>query len=318
MIAETDLRHSFLLEQFRGFYDEVIALKRAVQGGGFGLEASPAGFAPEARPLAPPAPFQPEPMVAETPPSVPPPAPPDLSTTSPESPEPGESAESGAEAVPPTASRKGDMADPVRRHLISVLEGQVPESRRRGGEYGVGYYRDAQYAMAALADEIFLTLDWPGREVWRGRLLEYELFGSYTAGETLFERVDRLLKDRDPADGEMAAVYLLALALGFRGKFRDVDDGGQIEYYRRQLFAFLFQGRPDLEREDRRLFPEAYANTLTRDEGERLPYIRRWLWLMLGIAVVFLLASMMVWDIYTGDLAEEVADLLRRFGGWTR
>jgi type VI secretion system protein ImpK len=210
------------------------------------------------------------------------------------------------------------MADPVRRHLISVLEGQVPESRRRGGEYGVGYYRDAQYAMAALADEIFLTLDWPGREVWRGRLLEYELFGTYTAGETLFERVDRLLKDRDPSDGELAAVYLLALALGFRGKFRDVDDGGQIEYYRRQLFAFLFQGRPDLEREDRRLFPEAYANTLTRDEGERLPYIRRWLWLMAGIVAVFLLASVVVWQVVTADLAQEVADLLRRFGGWTR
>ena len=311
MIAETELRQSFLLEQFRGFYDEVIALKRAVQRGGAGLEAPPVGFPPPGR-------FQPETAPTESAPAVPPPPLPGSAAPSSEAPEPEATAESEAGTVPHLPSRERDMADPIRRHLISVLEGQVPESRRRGGEYGVGYYRDAQYAMAALADEIFLTLDWPGREAWRGRLLEYELFGSYTAGETLFERVDRLLKDRDPADGELAAVYLLSLALGFRGKFRDADDGGQIEYYRRQLFGFLYQGRPDLDREDRRLFPEAYAHTLTRDEGERLPYIRRWLWLMLGIVLVFLLASVVVWEVFTADLAQEVADLLRRFGGWTR
>ncbi|MFP4033763.1 MAG: DotU family type IV/VI secretion system protein [Desulfococcaceae bacterium] len=315
MIAETDFRHSFLLEQFRGFYDEVIVLKRAVQRGGAGLEALPVEFPPEVRP---PGRFQPETAPTESAPAVPPPPLPGPAAPSSDAPEPEATAESEAGTVPQPPSRERDMAEPVRRHLISVLEGQVPESRRRGGEYGVGYYRDAQYAMAALADEIFLTLDWPGREVWRGRLLEYELFGSYTAGETLFERVERLLKDRDPADGELAAVYLLALALGFRGKFRDADDGGQIEYYRRQLFGFLFQGRPDLDREDRRLFPEAYANTLTRDEGERLPYVRRWLWLMLAILAVFLLASVVIWQVFTADLAQEVADLLRRFGGWTR
>ncbi len=323
MIAETELRQSFLLEQFRGFYDEVIALKRAVQRGGAGLEAPPVGFAPA---VAPPDPFQPVQPVQPAP-STPPP-PPGPAHPSPDelgkdergrdATEPGEATVPEAGTAPSVPSRERDMADPIRRHLISVLEGQVPESRRRGGEYGVGYYRDAQYAMAALADEIFLTLDWPGREAWRGRLLEYELFGSYTAGETLFERVDRLLKDRDPADGELAAVYLLSLALGFRGKFRDADDGGQIEYYRRQLFGFLYQGRPDLDREDRRLFSEAYAHTLTRDEGERLPYIRRWLWLMLGIVLVFLLASVVVWEVFTADLGREVADLLRRFGGWTR
>lgn len=324
MIAETDLRHSFLLEQFRGFYDEVIVLKGAVQSGGPGLESSPLGFRSEYPPPGPVHSGQTPPEPATTTP--PPPPGPALAGEADRSPdrlpidgaEPAEATKSDAQMVPPSQFRKRDMADPVRRHLISVLEGQVPESRRRGGEYGVGYYRDAQYAMAALADEIFLTLDWPGREVWRSRLLEYELFGTYTAGETLFERVDRLLKDRDPSDGEIAAVYLLALALGFRGKYRDADDGGQIEYYRRQLFAFLFQGRPDLDREDRRMFPEAYANTLTRDEGERLPYIRRWLWLMVGIAVVFLLASVVVWEVFTADLSREVADLLRRFGGWTQ
>lgn len=294
MIADAELQHSLLLEQFRAFYDEVIRLKTEVVRGE-GLPSEPASGRP-AEPNGEPAQW------AEAVPAKDEPA-------APESPD-------LADAAPPVRSR--DVAHPVRTRLMGVLEAQVPESRRRGGEYGVGYYRDAQYAMAALADEIFLTLDWPGRADWRNHLLEYELFGSYTAGETVFERVDRLLKERDPADGEMAAIYLLALALGFRGKFRDADDGGQIEYYRRQLFAFLFQARPALDREDRRMFPDAYRHTLTRDAGERLPYLRRWIWGMVAIGGLFLVASVVVWQLFTADLVQEVAGLLRRFGGWAQ
>jgi type VI secretion system protein ImpK len=295
MIADVELQQSPLLEQFRAFYDEVVRIKGEVARG----EAVPPESASE-RPVA----VKGESAGATTADSPPTEAPP--ASEAPDHPAP----------KPPAPSR--DPAQPVRTRLMGLLQAQVPESRRRGGAYGVGYYRDAQYAMAALADEIFLTLDWPGRGDWRNHLLEYELFGSYTAGETVFERVDQLLRERDPADGELAAVYLLALALGFRGKFRDADDGGRIESYRRQLFAFLFQSRPALDREDRRMFPEAYRHTLTRDAGERLPYLRRWLWLSAAIVLLFLVASALVWQLFTADLAEEVADLLRRFGGWTR
>jgi type VI secretion system protein ImpK len=279
MITEVELRESFLLEQFRVFHGEIVALKRSLprrmEPGATPTEtAAPADSIPAGKPSAP------------------------IAREAPEA--------------------KRDAAHPIRSRLVEVLERQIPESRRRGGEYGVGYYRDAQYAMAALADEIFLTEDWPGREDWRTHLLETELFGTYTAGETIFERLERILKERDPADGEMAAVYLLLLALGFRGKFRDADDGGRIEFYRRQLFALIFQDRPALEREDRKLFPQAYAHTLTRNDGERLPYLRRWLWLMLAVVVAYLAASAVVWETLTADLSREVADLLDRFGGRLR
>ena len=47
--------------------------------------------------------------------------------------------------------------------------------RRTGGEYASALYRRAQYVMAALADETFLYLDWPGRDAWRANLLEFKL-----------------------------------------------------------------------------------------------------------------------------------------------
>lgn len=271
------------------------------------------GTFPEEAP-SPPLPAQPAPASAE-----PPPPPPATELAEPAEAESPASPETSPFPMPDGAAfspAKRDAAYPVRSRLMGLLERQIPESRRRGGEYGVGYYRDAQYAMAALADEIFLTEDWPGREDWRNHLLEYEIFGTYTAGETVFERLEGILKERDPADGEMAAVYLMVLALGFRGKFRNADDGGRIEFFRRQLFSFVFQDRPALDREDRKLFPEAYAHTLTRDTRERLPYLRRWFALMAIIVLVYLAASAVVWEVFTADLSREVADLIRRFGSW--
>jgi len=67
----------------------------------------------------------------------------------------------------------------VSLKLLSLLEEQALEAGRRGGEYGVRFYREAQYIMAALADEIFLNMDWEEREAWKSNLLEFKLFGTH-------------------------------------------------------------------------------------------------------------------------------------------
>lgn len=178
-----------------------------------------------------------------------------------------------------------------------------------GGEYGVDYYKKAQYVMAALADEVFLNMPWQGRELWKSNLLEYKFFGTHVAGELLFEKIEELLKDRDPALIEIAAVYLMALALGFRGKFKDKDDAGMLDYYRNQLFTFIFKTNADLTSETKQLFPETYNYTLDKSEGKRLPYLNRWLAVIVLIAVLFLAGSYAVWDQQTTDLvtiAEEI------------
>ena len=198
----------------------------------------------------------------------------------------------------------------VSLKLLSLLEEQALEAGRRGGEYGVRFYRAAQYIMAALADEIFLNMDWEEKEAWKSNLLEFKLFGTHVAGELFFQKLDKLLADRDPAFTEMAAVYLQALSLGFRGKFRDMDDGGKLDYYRRQLFTFIFHKNPDLLNMDRLLYPEAYAHTLVEGGGRKLPYVKRWIVVLVVLVIAFFIVSHGIWAHVTEDLRQVIQQIL--------
>jgi len=206
---------------------------------------------------------------------------------------------------------EADRVHTVQVTLIKVLEEQVLESRRHGGEYGVDYYKKAQYVMAALADEVFLNMPWEGRELWKTNLLEFNFFGTHVAGELLFEKIEELLKDRDPALIEIAAIYLMALSLGFRGKFKDKDDAGMLDYYRSQLFAFIFKTNADLTSETKQLFPETYNYTLDKSEGKRLPYLNKWIVVIGLIIILFVVGSYAVWDHQTRDLVTIAEEIIR-------
>ena len=211
---------------------------------------------------------------------------------------------------PEEAPPEQESTQTVSLTLLSLLEEQALESGRRGGEYGVSFYKEAQYIMAALADEIFLNMDWEGREAWKSGLLEFKLFGTHVAGELFFQKLDKLLGDRDPAFVEIASLYLQALSLGFRGKFRDIDDEGKLDYYRRQLFSFIFHKNPDLLNPDRLLYPEAYAHTLAEGEGKKLPYVKRWIVVVVILVVAFLVASHGIWANVTEDLKQVIQQIL--------
>jgi len=200
----------------------------------------------------------------------------------------------------------------INQRLLSILEQQAIEAGRRGGEYGATFYKEAQYVMAILGDEIFLRMDWEGKEEWKSNLLEYKLFGTHTAGDLFFQKLGKLLTERDPTFIEIALVYHLALSLGFQGKFRDMDDRGQIDYFRRQLFAFIFHRNSDLLGESKLLFPEAYAYTLDEGTGKKLPHVRRWVGVVILVFIVFLILSHGLWIHLTDDLKWIIQQILSR------
>ena len=202
-------------------------------------------------------------------------------------------------------------ASSIHARLLALLEQQSLDARRSGGEYGASYYKDAQYVMAALADEIFLNLDWEGRDAWRPLLLEHRLFGTKMAGERFFEKLDRLLLDRDPVYADMAMVYFLALALGFSGKYRETEDMGKLAFYRRELFAFIYHRKPDLNAVDKRLFPDAYAHTVEKAEAKKLPHIRVWAFILAGVCLAYLALSQLMWANMTADLDAILGQILR-------
>lgn len=203
-------------------------------------------------------------------------------------------------------------AQSINQRLLSILEQQAIEAGRRGGEYGATFYKEVQYVMAVLGDETFLNIDWEGKEGWKSNLLEYKLFGTHVAGELFFQKLSKFLAERDPAFIEIALMYLLALSLGFQGKFRDKDDRGQIDYYRRQLFTFIFHRNPDILSESKLLFPEAYAYTLDEATGRKLPHVRRWIWVVVLLIVVFLILSHGLWIHLIDDLDQIIQQILSR------
>lgn len=163
-------------------------------------------------------------------------------------------------------------------------------------------YFEAQYIMAAFADEVFIHMEWEGRQSWTSNLLESTLFQSHVAGEVFFEKVDQLLSERDPASRSLAAVYLTALSLGFRGKYHDVNDYGRLRHYRRELFAFAFSEQSDLTAESKIAFPDAYVQSLRKEAKRKLTNPRVWVGVLCILFLSYLGFSHGVWLHLTSSL----------------
>lgn len=161
------------------------------------------------------------------------------------------------------------------------------------------------YAMAALADEVFIHLDWSGASSWRHHLLESALFDTHRAGEEIFRRIDHLIQhgDRSHRYAEVALVYLLLLALGFQGKYRgDPDARAIVDETRRSLYRFLTGRTPD-DDDMPRVSPPAYAGVpVPGGPRPRMPYLRRWLWTLGAVVVLWLLVGHALWLHLTADL----------------
>jgi type VI secretion system protein ImpK len=187
-------------------------------------------------------------------------------------------------------------ADVILQRLQAVLERQAMAVGRMGVDSEIVQQRDARYAMAALADDIFLQdIHWAGREVWRNNLLEYRLFRTHIAGERIFEMIDHLLAGRNFRDSDLARIYLLILAMGFKGGLRDRERAGAIHDYSVRLFEFIYNRTPDFREADQGLFPQAYQHNLTgRGSPFRRPGLGRW-WSAAVAVIGFLALSEILW-----------------------
>ena len=205
---------------------------------------------------------------------------------------------------PPAAPVHGAalLAEELSNRLVHTLERLAVEAARDGGPFAAAMFGEAKYAMAALADDIFLSLDWPGRGAWKAVLLEQRLFNSYVAGEALFQRIDRLLQQPDGSNHDLAAVYLAILGLGFEGKFRAHDGHGHITEYRLRLHRLLTKGRIPSGRASAR----AYERLISDAKPRFLPTARVWYWAIGATVGLFLVVSHIVWTVNVAGIAEEL------------
>lgn len=181
--------------------------------------------------------------------------------------------------------------DDVRQSLLSVLGNQAERFRDLGGYGGYGLYREAEYVMAALADETFLHANWPGKNDWR--LLEQELFQSHVSGELFFDKLEAMLASPSFSN-DLGMVYFYALSLDFQGRYRGHDPRKQLDRLRRGLFQRLY-GTQASSLTSEPIFPAAYESVAIDDVEKRLPSPHLWWFVIGGVVVLWLAASSLLW-----------------------
>lgn len=201
--------------------------------------------------------------------------------------------ENGGEAGGPELSGK-EMARRFAARLALLLEAQARNARDYGSDEQRRQHQVALYATVALIDEVLLMeFDWPGRTAWLDLLLEYRFFRTRVAGQRFFELVEQLLL-KEPggvAQSDLAAIFLLALKLGFKGAHRGEQGEKKLHALRPRL---LKRAHHSQAVDDARLFPQAYQFQV-REQDARLAPLRPWLRAGAYALSAYLLLSSAIW-----------------------
>lgn len=225
--------------------------------------------------------------------------------------QPGEGAPAGA----PPAPSGGGRINPITSHLVAALEQQSLDFAGRGGNYGTRIFSRIIYVMAAFADDVMLSFPWPGRDDWVRNPLEARLFGSKTAGETIFHDIDDHLRAYQYGRSDIAKAYLMVLALGFEGRYRDRDAAPILSDYRRRLFLIAYDREPSIDTAGEVLQGEVYRHTQQGGMPQRMPYVRPWVVGCVIVAIVYVVLTQIIWEFETADLAPKIQSVLNAMGG---
>lgn len=171
-------------------------------------------------------------------------------------------------------------------------------------------YEEIKFAMVVLVDEIFLNIDWSAHSYWENNLLEQRIYGTHSGGQVLFQKIDNILKQRNPIWNDVARVYLAVLGLGFRGKFINPADQENLQKYSAQLYV-LINNMPigSVQAPITVITPEASQETLSGLRAKELPDTRNWYIAFTVITLLYLMISYLVWYFSVAsinDLVERV------------
>jgi type VI secretion system protein ImpK len=116
--------------------------------------------------------------------------------------------------------RSSDPGDAEALRLKIDEQFRSLETRARQADVPQEDVQQAKYAVAAFIDEMILTSSWPLKDSWADKPLQLAYFNEFAAGEEFYNKVDAL---RGAKRNSVLEVYYLCLALGFRGKYVDLQ-----------------------------------------------------------------------------------------------
>jgi type VI secretion system protein ImpK len=200
--------------------------------------------------------------------------------------------------------------DRVQGELRAFMDDQLRALGDSPDEVGYHLYDALRYVMVASADDAFLHLkhDWPGRARWLSNTLEKQIFGTQRAGASFFDRIDELLASRDKSKEEVATAYLIALLLGFKGRFRGQEEE-ELVSYRERLLYFVGLGQTGGLDAAKPLFPDAYAHTINKDPTEKLPDHRMYKILLVLVIIGYFVGAHFLWHFETDEVRTVVGEM---------
>lgn len=189
--------------------------------------------------------------------------------------------------------RKNIKISELQNILYAFIREKNQQVIAENGKLAGVAFEEVVYIMVSLADELFLNIEWEGKPFWRKNLLEYRFFNTNCAGEKLFTNVESFFQGN--ADKDLGLVYLYAISLGFKGKFRYADEGEQyLLNLREQLFYSVYRKTPKLYKEGVQLFEgseNVFAEKVIRPDNQ----LRKVLRLGMIFAAIYLVVSHALW-----------------------
>jgi type VI secretion system protein ImpK len=116
--------------------------------------------------------------------------------------------------------KSSDPGDAEAMRLKIDEQFRALETKARQSDVPQEDVQQAKYAICAFIDEMILTSSWPLKESWADKPLQLAYFNDFSAGEEFYNKVDQL---RGSKKNSVLEVYYLCLALGFRGKYVDLQ-----------------------------------------------------------------------------------------------
>ncbi len=197
--------------------------------------------------------------------------------------------------------------------ISKIIELQNLELLKKGSKSEQKRLEEIRYLKAAVADELLLNTNWPGRDFFKNFLIESRLFGSSIAGEKIFSIIDEILEAPPGREPEIEQLYLFALAIGFEGKYRKENSEKIISEIMLELYKHFARKEPslgpqnrDLDIGDRKVSPDAYKNIISNLRPIRIFKISKQFLIFTIIIFVLLLISQISYLILTKSLREVI------------
>ncbi|RPH45637.1 MAG: DotU family type IV/VI secretion system protein [Planctomycetota bacterium] len=116
--------------------------------------------------------------------------------------------------------RSSDPGDAEAMRMKVDEQFRALETKARQSDVPQEDVQQAKYAICAFVDEMILTSSWGLKDSWSDKPLQLAYFNDFSAGEEFYNKVDTL---RGSKKNSVLEVYYMCLALGFRGKYVDLQ-----------------------------------------------------------------------------------------------